>query len=54
MAALDIEKLLFADNAVDFAHEDFEFKFEIDRSSSFSDEDLAEAIESVERSQQMA
>ena len=54
MAELDIEKLLFADNAVDFAHGDFEVKFEIDRSSSFSDEDLAEAVESFEQSQQMA
>ena len=51
MAELDIEKLLFSDSDVDATPGDFELKFEIDTESTFSDDDLVEAIESYETSQ---
>ena len=51
MAELDIEKLLFSDSDVDATPGDFELKFEIGTESTFSDDDLVEAIESYENSQ---
>ena len=48
-APLSIDDLLFAN--VNYPEENFDIKFEIDRASVFSDDDLLETVEAIESSQ---